>query len=469
MTSVTGTISGGKSGTRRRPIGLLPPPVLLPVLLLVLLAWPRAQAWAGPPGLIRDAEIENTLGRIAAPLLRAAGMGSDAVELLVVSDPSLNAFVIDGRAIFLTEGLIRRLDRIDMLQAVIAHELAHITAGHLVRRALGQRDARTAIGLGVLLGLAVSSATGNSDAGGGIMLGTMTSAVGRFLAHTRAEETTADQIGVRFMVRAGIDPRGALDVMEIFRGQELVAPGRQDPYSRTHPLSSARISALKAVIAAYAGRKAAPDPDLARRFARMRAKFRGFTGNPAYILRHLDASAQDEASLMTRAIALHRQGRRKPAAKAVNRLVRLRPQDPYLRDLQGQILLEGGDPGAAVAAWRKAVSLAPRQALIMAGLGRALLALNRPAANREALAVLRRARQIDSRDGRMLRDLAVAWARAGNDGMASLVTAERYALLTRFKSARTNAERAVALLPRGSGGWLRAQDIVAAMRIALGK
>ena len=450
-------------------IWLLSLVILLVAPLVAPVAWAPAQAQAAAPGLIRDAEIENTLKRIAAPLLRAAGMGSDAVELLVVNDPSLNAFVIDGRAIFLNEGLIRRLARIDMLQAVIAHELAHITAGHLVRRRLGQRDARTAIGLGALLGLAVTSATGNADAGGGIMLGTMTSAVGRLLAHTRAEETTADQIGVRYMVRAGIDPRGALDVMEIFRGQEALAPGRQDPYSRTHPLSSARISALKAVIAAYGGRKTAPDPDLAYRHGRMRAKFRGFVGNPAYILRHLDSRAQDEATIMTRAIALHRQGRRKAALAAMGRLTRLRPDDAYYRDLQGQILLEGGDPRAAVAAWRKAVALAPREPLILAGLGRALLALKAPGADREALSVLRRARQMDGRDARMLRDLAVAWARAGNDGMASLVTAERYALLTRFKSARTNAERAAALLPRGSGGWLRAQDIMAAMRIALGK
>ncbi|WP_326491416.1 hypothetical protein [Rhodovulum sulfidophilum] len=106
--------------------------------------------------------------------------------------------------------------------------------------------------------------------------------------------------------------------------------------------------------------------------------------------------------------------------------------------------------------------MAPKEPLILAGYGRALLALDRPAENRKALAALEKARARDPRDPRMLRDLAVAYARTGNNGMASVATAERYAVAGRMKTAAVHARRAEGLLPRGSPGWLRADDILAA-------
>jgi len=436
-------------------------------LLAVLLAFQTTVAAA--QSLIRDAEIERSLKRIAAPLFRAAGVNASQIDLLVVNDPSLNAFVMDGTTIFIHEGLIRRLPNVEMLQSVIAHELAHITSGHLVRRELNMQDTRTAIGLGMLLGVVAATASGRGDVGTGVMLGTASVAKRQFMVHTRAEETTADQIGTRYLIRAGIDPKAALDVMEIFRGQEAVAVGRQDPYNRTHPLSRQRITTLKAVIAAYGGRKTWPDVENAYWFSRMKAKFRGFVGNPTYILRHLDKNATDEFTRLARAIALHRQGKREAAVREMNRLIEKRPDDAYYHELKGQILLEGGDPKHAITFYRKAVALAPNEPLILAGLGRAELAQGSRKATRQALADLRKARQMDPRDARMLRDLAIAWARNGNRGMASLVTAERYALLTRFKDAQTNAKRAAGLLPRGSSAWLRAQDLLAATKLALRK
>ncbi|MBC7156818.1 MAG: hypothetical protein H5U20_04805 [Rhodobacteraceae bacterium] len=117
-------------------------------------------------------------------------------------------------------------------------------------------------------------------------------------------------------------------------------------------------------------------------------------------------------------------------------------------------------------AYRRAAALAPSEPLILAGLGRALVALDTPAANREALAVLERAQARDGADPRMLRDLAVAYARAGQGGMASVVTAERYALVGRLPDAAIHARRAEGLLPRGSPGWLRAQDVLGAAEAA---
>jgi predicted Zn-dependent protease len=418
--------------------------------------------------LIRDAEIEATLKRAAAPLFRASGVGGRSVDVLVIGDSSLNAFVVNSRAIFLHSGLIMRLDDVQMLQAVMAHELAHITSGHLVRRSLNAQSANTAIGVGMLLGLALSAA-GQNQAATGVAAGTAMSATRNFLAHTRGEEAVADQTGARYLISAGIDAAAAVRVLKIFEGQEALSATRQDPYARSHPLSADRIRNLEGVVAAYGSRAKAEDETLNYWYDRTRAKFRGFIGNPSYVLRKVKASDTSEAATLTRAVAYHRLPNPTEALRQVDILLAKRPNDPYYTELKGQFLLEAGHATRAAAWYAKAVALAPKEPLILAGHGRALLAINTRDSNREALRILSRARDMDPRDERMLRDLALAWARAGNDGMASLVTAERYALLSRFKDAETHALRAEGLLARGSAGWLQAQDIIGAAKVALRK
>lgn len=453
-------------GTRIRPPGAIIGQIAMLVAALALglvLATPvRAQ------GLIRDAEIEATLTRIATPLFKAAGVNPSHIEVLVVNDGSLNAFVMDGRAIFVHSGLIMRLETIDMLQSVIGHEIAHITSGHLVQRTLNLRTASNAARIGLLLSLAVGAA-GNPELGTGLAAGTAASALRTFLSHTRAEETTADQIGTQYMIRAGSDPSAALEVMELFRGQEALQPGRQDPYTRTHPLSHDRMRALKAQIVAYGSNPGRQPDELVYWHGRMVAKFVGFMGNPSYVLRHIERSDRSEQATMLRAIAYHRQGNVKKATSYMDQLLSMRPNDAYYHELKGQILLEGRQAAAAIASYRKAVELAPKEALILAGYGRSLLALDNPDGDRKALEVLKKAYAKDSRDTQMLRDLAIAWAKSGNNGMASLVTAERYAFIGRFRDAQTNAQRAEGLLPQGSTGWLKAQDILATAKEALKK
>jgi predicted Zn-dependent protease len=145
--------------------------------------------------------------------------------------------------------------------------------------------------------------------------------------------------------------------------------------------------------------------------------------------------------------------------EAIDAAIAQRPTDPFLHDQRGQILLETRNFKAAEGAYGRAVQLAPNDPLILSGYGRALL-INENI--NSALKVLEKARTIDFRDGTMLRDLSVAYAKSGQKGMASLVTAERYALNGRMEDAGLHAKRATGLLPEGSGPWQRAQDVLIA-------
>lgn len=432
--------------------------ILAALIVALVVALPaRAQ------GILRDAESEYALRELARPLLAAAGLGANAVRFLIVEDRTMNAFVGDAQHILIHSGLILRLKRAEELQAVLAHEIAHITNGHITRRAANARSTRTAAGLGLLLSAAAAVA-GQGKAAAGIAMGTTSSAQRVFFSHTRAEEAAADQSGLRYMAAAGVDPRAAIDVLENFRGQEVLNVGRQDPYALTHPLSNDRIRAVEGYAAGYAGRTR-DDPAADWWFAVLKGKLAAYLQNPGQTIR--DTRGDDSAlGHLRRAVAYHRMPKPAEAIRSAQALVAARPNDPYARETLGWILLESRQPAAAVSAYRQAVAMLPSEPLLLAGLGRALLAEGSAGAAREALDVLERSRTRDPANPGVLRDLAVAHARAGQAGLASAATAERFALMGRLSDAAIHAQRAVDQLPRGSPGWLRAEDILAAAQAA---
>lgn len=433
-----------------------------PILAAVLCVFFAVQALpAKAVSLLRDPDIEYSLQQVAKPILNAAGLGN-SVRILVVNDSSLNAFVVDHKHIFIHSGLLMRMETADMLRAVIAHEAAHIANGHLARRHQNIGNARTVAGLGLALSALAAAATGESELAAGVAFGVTNSANRVFLSHTRAEEASADKSAIQYMVRSGADTQGAVDVFEIFRGQELLKPGRQDPYARSHPLSRDRLRNAKAAASAFAG-KAVKDAAANYWFGRAKGKLSAFLRSPKWTKRTLKDSPSEDVRLMREAIVLHRQSKSPKAVATLDRAIAKRPNDPYFYELRGQFLIESRQASAAVSSYKGCVDRAPNNALCMGGYGRALLAAGQTKA---ALRALEKARNLDFRDGRILRDLASAYAKSGNGGMAAVASAERYALQGRLKDAGIQAKRAAGLLPEGSSGWRRAQDIILAAKRA---
>ena len=434
----------------------------LPTYIVAGLAAVAVSAMAHPVaalGLIRDAEIEGTLKRMAAPIFSAAGYSRDGISIYIVNDRSLNAFVSAGNNLFLNTGMLQALETPEELQAVIAHETGHIAGGHQARRQINMRNARGPALLGLLLGIAAGAA-GGPEAGVAIAAGSQSAVQRNFLRYNRGEEAAADQAGLSYLERAGIDPKGMVAVLSRFRGQEVFNLGRVDPFILSHPLSTERMQLIERRVEELAGRKYRADPDLAYWHGRMRAKLIGFIDNPERVLDRLSREEETEETLYSKAVALYRQPAMKEALAATDRLIAMRPKDPYYIELKAQILFETGHAAEAVPLYREAARLAPNEPLLDAELGRALLGMNTPAADAEALQVLQEARRRDLGDAIALHALATAYSRAGDQGMAALATAERYALTGRLEDAIVHARRAVAVLPEGSPGWLRAQDIL---------
>src|SRR5262252_246398 len=127
-----------------------------------------AQAQHGP-GIIRDTEIEQLLKDYTRPLLKAAGLAQQNVQPVIIGDRSFNAFVADGRRIFVNAGALMESETPNQIIGVLAHETGHIAGGHLARLREQLANATTQSILAMILGVgAMVAATRSGNASGGL-------------------------------------------------------------------------------------------------------------------------------------------------------------------------------------------------------------------------------------------------------------------------------------------------------------
>ena len=416
--------------------------------------------------ILRDAETETFLNEISAPLVKAAGLSPGNAQVLLINDPNINAFVAGGQIVWIHSGLLTAADNVDQVQGVIAHELGHIEGGHVIRSSEGMKVATGITLLSMLLG-AAALAAGGGEAGMGIMAAGQQAAMGKYLAFSRTQESSADLAGARYLSAAGISGRGSLEFFKKLQNQEYryrVREDTDDGYATTHPLSSDRIAILTDLYQKDPAWSAKTPADLEARFQRIKAKLMGFVSDPAQTLRTYPPGDQSIPAHYARAYAWHKSAYPQKALDEADALIAASPHDPYFLELKGQVLLESGRPAEAIAPLREAVRLTNSQPLIATLLGHALIATENDANFPEAEQVLRAAVARDRDNPFAWYQLGVVYDRRGDTARAALATAERYALEGNNPLALRNAEFAMAGIDKGSADWLRAQDIAMAAR-----
>ena len=452
------------SSMTRRPAMLL-----ARLMMLIALSFAAVVQPASAQSILRDAETELLLKDISRPLIEAAGLRPDDVQVILIQDNSINAFVAGGQIVYLHSALITEADNANEVQGVIAHELGHVTGGHMIRLYEGLEQAGHISILSLILG-AAAMAAGAGEAGMGIMAMGQQAAMGRFLAFSRVQENSADQAGASYLKQAGISGRGSLAFFRRLQNLEFRLNIPQDNgYARTHPLHQERISRLESMYAADPAWDRPTDPALEERFQRVKAKLTGYVQDTRQVFNRYPESDTSMAGRYARAYAFHRSAHPEKALAEANSLVAERPQDPFVLELKGQILLESGRPREALESLREAVRIAPDQPLISALLGHALISTEDPDNFEEAKRVLRIAVQRDNNNPFAWYQLGIVYDREGDPARAALATAERYNLQGEAALALPNAEQAMMGLPVGTPDWLRAQDIAMVSRTAVAR
>jgi len=419
--------------------------------------------------VLRDAETEELLQDMLDPLVEAAGMNPGQVDVVLINDPSINAFVAGGQRIFVHSGLIDAADTANEVQGVLAHELGHITGGHINRFSEGASNATRITILSALLAAAAAFA-GGGDAAMGVLAAGQQAAMGSFLAFNRTQEASADAAAVQFLSGAGISGRGSLEFFRKLQNLEYRAGVPQSPemeFARTHPLSSTRISRLTQDYQADAAWTTPDDPALEARFELAKAKLYGYLTAPGRTLTRFPAYLTGEPARYARAYAYHKEALVDNALAEADALIAGDPDNPYFLELKGQILLESGRVAEALVPLRRSTELTGANPLIASMLGHALLASEDPANLDEAESVLRAAIGRDRENPFAWYQLGVVYGQRGDFPRARLASAEQQIMSGNFRQALINAEAAERGLEHGTPDWLRAQDVALQARAEL--
>jgi predicted Zn-dependent protease len=443
--------------------------VALTTAAAIAMAPTAALAQQGGMPVLRDTETEQLLREYTRPILRAAGLEKQNIQMVIINESAFNAFVADGRRIFVNYGAIMQSDTPNQIIGVLAHETGHLAGGHLskLREQLAQAQTQMIIAMLLGAGALVAGARGGTNSGlanvGAAAVSAPQEMIRRtLLSYVRQQEENADRAGVKFLTTTGQSAKGMYETFKRFTNESLFASRGSDPYVQSHPMPAERVAALEEIARSSPYWDKKDDPALQLRHDMVRAKISAFMERQDTVYRRYPLSNESLPARYARAIATYRHGDLRSAVAQIDALIQVQPANPYFYELRGQALLEGGKPVEAIAPLRRAVQLSNNSPLIEMLLGQALVASDNKAYTEEAIAILRAAVARETEAPLGYSQLAMAYGRKGDYAQADLASAQAAYLRGDNKTARDLASRAKTRFAIGTPGWVKADDIVSA-------
>ncbi|HEV7600293.1 MAG TPA: M48 family metalloprotease [Bradyrhizobium sp.] len=422
------------------------------------------------PALLRDTEIEQLLRDYTRPILRTAGLEKQNIQVVIINDGGFNAFVADGRRIFVNYGALMKSETPNQIIGVLAHETGHLAGGHLSKMREQLAQAQTQMIIAMLLGAGAivagsrggNSNSGLSNVGAAAIAGPQEMIKRTLLSYVRQQEENADRAGVKFLTAIGQSAKGMYETFQRFINESLFAARGADPYLQSHPMPAERVAALGELARSSPYWDKKDDYALQLRHDMMRAKTSAFMERQDTVYRRYPLSDNGLPARYAHAITTYLHGDLRTALAQIDALIQSQPNNAYFHELRGQALLERGKPADAIVPLRKAVQLSNNAPLIEMLLGQALVASDNKAYTEEAIAILRAAVARETEAPIGYTQLALAYGRKGDYAQADLASAQAAYLRGDNKTARDLASRAKTRFAIGTPGWVKADDIVTA-------
>ncbi len=402
----------------------------LVVLISFLFFAKNSFAGEDSPTLIRDAETEKFLRDLSDPIFRAAGLDPKNINIYIVGDDSLNAFVSGGQNVFINTGLIQKYKTPNTLIGVIAHETGHIAAGHLARGSEAAGQVQDAMLLSYLLGIGAVVA-GSPDAGIALIAGGSNSAERLYAKFTRTQEEAADNYAIKYLDIMQYPADGLVNLLEVFEKEMVGYKGQIDEYLLSHPVSRKRIDLIKNRTSEKKYSEKEMNQKLQRQMDMVLAKLEGFIGDPDSILAKYK-NQNDELSNYKKSIALFHKGKISESLALLDPIIakpnRENSERGFLLEMKGQILFESGDISNSILAYDKAIKLlSPKdsaQAKISFSSG--ILELKQGDKDLIELAIkrLEEAKIFEEESPFLFKQLANAYSKINEEGKSFLALAE---------------------------------------------
>ena len=434
-------------------------PLFFLALLFIIFPVLSSAAKGTAKYFIIDAELQDHLNSLAQPLLIKAGLPPGMLKIFIIKDDSIGAFVTPGMKLFIHTGLIMKTKAPSQLLAVLAHEIGHIAAGHLIRRREAIEDSQNITAIGLVLGSLAAATTQIGEVAAATAFGAQNTRINSLLKFSRSQENAADQAAVNYLIATETSPLGMLEFLKTLEKEESLVIDRRSQYATTHPYTHDRINFVKNQIDLYPDLSPRLDAQKRDRHDRIIAKLVGFLTKPEETFRKYPRTNTTIAAKYAQAIALYKEANLAKAVTKLDHLITLEKQNPYFWELKGQILLEQNEKELARIAYEKAYSLSGN-VIVLQQLAKVDLLLNTQKSNSNALKHLEKAIRMTPDSPTTWSNLAAAQGRNGQMALAKLSLAEAALLRKDFARALKNAVFAEKNLTQNLFAHQRALDII---------
>lgn len=293
-------------------------------------AW--LQAFRSRVETLDDPQLQQYLEQLLYELAVHSELENPRLALVIVNNPTMNAFAVPGGVIGAHTGLFRYAENEDQLASVLAHELAHLSQRHFARSVQNQKASTIGTMAGLLAGI-ILAATVGGDAGMAAITTTQAAALDSALRYSRQNEQEADRLGMDTLYRAGRDPRAVSEMFEQMMAATRFTGRRPPEFLLTHPLTERRVSDARNRLGQYPTRQY-PKED---RYAYMRARaMLHIDQNPQRSINRFESELNGHtlnrnAARYGLALALANAGQHERATQTLKPLLDAQPRDYTLR------------------------------------------------------------------------------------------------------------------------------------------
>jgi predicted Zn-dependent protease len=190
--------------------------------------------------IVRDPEVVRYINLLGDSIARVVDDRGLTWRFNVVNQNEINAFAVPGGHIYVYRGLIEKTTTMSELAGVLGHEIAHVTQRHSMKQMASAQRANIGVTAGCVLVPSLCQGAAGTVASVGLQAG--------FAKFSRDDEAEADQFGVKYVTRAGIDPRGMPSMFRILIRERERNPGAMDAWFASHPLEESRVAATEKAI-----------------------------------------------------------------------------------------------------------------------------------------------------------------------------------------------------------------------------